>query len=77
MANKTEMTFAPVAGRGIEFAQDEKHVYLRLPKDKTLGKPSASGKMSIIASTANGWADIPGADGLRMNLNAGYRAEKG
>lgn len=72
MAKSNEMQFSPVAGRGIEFAQDETHVFLKLPKDRAVGQPSASGKMTITSSSAGGWTDIPGTDGLRLNLNAGY-----
>lgn len=71
MAKTTEMTFAPIAGRGIEFAVDGTHAFLRIPLDRKAGEPSKSGKMSIVASTAGGFTGIPGTD-LRMNLQAGF-----
>jgi hypothetical protein len=72
MPKTTEMTFAPIAGRGIEFAKDAEHVYLRLPLSRDGAQASASGKMLISSSTAGGWTDVPGTE-LRMNLNAGFK----
>ena len=77
MAKTTEMQFAPLAGRGIDYAVEGGHVYLRLPTDRSQGQPSSTGKMVISSATANGWTDIPGTEGLRMNLNAGFRAKAG
>lgn len=70
------LAFAPLAGRGIEFATDDEHVYLRLPKGREGGIPSASGKMVLTASTANGWTGIPGTE-MSMNLNAGFKVARG
>jgi len=76
MAKTTEMQFQPLAGRGIDVAVEGDHVYLRLSTKRDGAQPSSTGKMLISAATANGWADIPGTEGLRMNLNAGFRAAK-
>jgi hypothetical protein len=57
---------------GIEAGVADGYVFLKLATDRTKGSPSASGKMTITAKTARGFMDIPGAEGFRINLNAGY-----
>lgn len=75
MAKATDaLNFSPI-GRGIEFAQDGGHVYLRLPLDRAAGVPSSTGKTLITSQTVGGWANIPGTE-LTMNLQAGFRAPK-
>lgn len=72
MATKTVEYRA--AGTNVEAAIDGEFVLLRFPLDraKSFGQ-STSGKTDMIAKTDGGWANVPGAEGLRFNLQAGYK----
>lgn len=67
------LAFQPVGNFGVEFAEVGEHVLFRVPRDGSKGVPSTSGKMKLTASTG-GWASLPGASGLRINIMAGVKA---
>lgn len=62
-------------GRGLSAAVADGATFIRIDHNKANGVPSNSGKMSLVASTPGGFVDVPGTDGLRINLNAGYRSK--
>lgn len=72
MASKTVEYRA--AGSNIEVANDGEFAYFRIPLDraKSFGQ-SASGKTQMMAKTDGGWVPVPGTDGLRFNLQVGYK----
>lgn len=71
MTKTATVTFVPV-GQGVEAAVDGDHLLVRVPLDKAKGFASASGKMTLTASTG-GWQNIAGADGFRLNVMGGYK----
>lgn len=62
------------AGSNLEVANDGEFAYFRVPLDraKAIGN-SASGKTLMIAKTDGGWGAVPGTDGLRANIQVGYK----
>jgi hypothetical protein len=74
MASKTEMNFAPFGEHGIETAVDDTHVYFRITRDRAKATPSKSGKM-VLAGNSGSFQTVPGADGLKANISAGYSAK--
>lgn len=74
MATKTAIEYR-AAGSNLEVANDGEFAYFRVPLDraKSIG-PSASGKTIMQAKTDGGWAAVPGTEGLRANVQVGYKA---
>lgn len=65
-------SFAPIGQFGTEFAIADGMLYIRTPLTGE-GKPSASGKTKLLASTG-GLVNIPSGDGRWMSLNVGYKS---
>ncbi len=65
----------PVGDYGINARVVDGNLVLTIPLDRTRGRTSASGKMLLTASSG-GFTSIPGTDGLKLNLSAGFAAAK-
>lgn len=75
MATKTEMVFTPFGDYGVAAAvPGDGYAYLRIPATKDAARPSHSGKMVLTGSTAS-FQNVPGGEGLRVNLSAGFSAK--
>jgi len=68
---KNSPNFQPM-GDGIEYAVEDKVLFLRVSLDAAKGTPSASGKMVLTGNTG-GWQVLPAGDGVRLNVMVGRR----
>lgn len=70
-----EMTFVQFGGHGLEAAiPGDGFAYIRIPTDKAKGRSSKSGKM-ILTGDSQSFQTVPGSEGLRVNISAGYSAK--
>lgn len=69
------MIFTPFGDYGVEASvPGDGWAYLRVPATKDKARPSHSGKMVLTGSTAS-FQNVPGSEGLRVNLSAGFPAK--
>lgn len=76
MANeKSSLTFRAIGTFGLEAAVGtDGYAYIRTPLDKKHGRPSQTGKM-ILSGSTGGFAALPDAEGLKVNVSAGWTAK--
>lgn len=72
MAN-TSPKFSPVGNFGVEAAITPDGVLFKVPTNRDNAQASASGKMKLLGSSG-GWQSLPGSDGLKFNLQLGFKA---
>lgn len=65
------MAASPV-GTNVTAEVKGQNLVITVPLDKAKGQPSSTGKMSLTGST-HGFVTVPGTEGFRLMLNAGYR----
>ena len=70
MADKT-LNFTPFGRFGIETAQADGHLIVRIPLDRKKAHPPAEGKKLSQVANSGGWQTVPGTD-LRVNIGAGF-----
>lgn len=74
MPTPKETVFTPFGEHGIETAVEGGFVFMRIPLDRAKATPSKSGKM-MLAANSGSFQTIPGADGMKANVSAGYSAK--